>query len=332
LNDAPERERQEFGIDLTEVRHEPVASRRRLRLYVAAMVVFPFALVALMLWWMTTDNFLERTQYAFLIGTGYGSTLKNADCDVLVDGDSSALVGVMPEVIEQRTGLKTCNIADVAGVKLVNGMMVLDDYLAHNKRPRILLFVFAPENLTPPKEWVSVSDFEGILYRMRFHRDAGFWHLALFQPNRIISTAELGFRTEFPRIFSKPLPYEVAHERRLSGGRIAIPGAGLTRCLSDAIEREPDAAWLEHLREAYGVDGTRVLVDVTPEPPCDASLEYYETRLNGSLIDNRMETLPLKDYTASGRLHTTNEGARAFSGRLAEQIGAVSAANGRGGR
>ena len=40
-------------------------------------------------------------------------------------------VGVPPSVIQDATELKTCNISEVADVQVVNGMMVLDTYLAH---------------------------------------------------------------------------------------------------------------------------------------------------------------------------------------------------------
>jgi hypothetical protein len=319
LSDASQRDRESYGTDLTEVRHEPAAQRGRLRLYVAAMVLFPFVAVIFTLWWMTTGSYLRHAQYAYFVGTGYGSKLHGADCQVVVDGDSTALVGVLPRVIEQRTGLKTCNIAEVAGVKVVNGMMVLDDYLAHNRRPRFLLFLYAPENLTPPAEWTTVADFEGVFYRLRFHPDAAFWRLALREPNVILTDAELGLRTGLQWLPKRPLPAEVGQERERTGGRVGEPGEALQRCPGDVPERAPDGAWLAGLRKKYGVGGTQVLIDAMPEPPCDPSLGFYRARLKG-VIDNTLHTLPIGDYNASGRLHTTDAGAVELSGRLAEQI------------
>lgn len=319
MNDSSQRERQEFGLDLTEVRHEPLATRWRLKLYVAVLAVFPFALIAFALWWMTSAVYLRHMPYAYLVDTGYGSTLQGADCDVVIDGDSTALVGVLPKVIQQRTGLKTCNIAEVAGIKLVNGMMVLDDYIAHNKRPRYLIFLFAPENLTPPQEWTSVANYEGWFYRMRFHRDAGFWRMALHQPNVLATVVELGFRNGVQWLLKRPLPPELAHERELTGGRVSEPGAPLTSCAGDTIVRAPDKSWLSHLRSTYGVQGTRVMIDVMPMPPCDVGLEFYRAHLAG-VVDNTVDTLPVGDYNSSGRLHVTDAGAAELSSRVAGQV------------
>ncbi len=135
----------------------------RLRLYVAVLVLFPFVAIIFTLWWMTTASYLRHAQYAYFVGTGYGSKLRGADCQVVVDGDSTALVGVLPEVIEQRTGLKTCNIAEVAGVKVVNGMMVLDDYLRTTAGRAFCCFCMRPRTLprqrSGPRSRISRASF-----------------------------------------------------------------------------------------------------------------------------------------------------------------------------
>ena len=322
MTDASQRDRQEFGTDLTEVRHEPLASPWRLRLYVAVLCVFPFALILFTFWWVTTDSYIRRVPFPYIVDTGYGSKLQHADCDIVIDGDSTALVGVLPRIIEQRTGLKTCNIAEVAGVKLVNGMMVLDDYLAHNRRPRYLVFVFAPENLNNPAGWTFISDFEGWFYRIRFHRDAAFWRNLLQDPDDNLANTELAFRNGIEFLFSRPLPPALAHERVLNAGHVSEPGTPLTRCSGDTIYRPPDPAWLSYLRNTYGVDGTRVLINVTPMPPCDEGLPFYRTHLAG-LTNNTVDTLPIGDYNSSGRLHTNELGTTTLSERIADQIAAL---------
>jgi hypothetical protein len=322
LTDASQRDRQEFGTDLTEVRHEPLASPWRLRLYVAILCIFPFALILFTFWWVTTDSYLRHIPFPYIVGTGYGSKLQHADCEIVIDGDSTALVGVLPRIIEQRTGLKTCNISEVAGIKLVNGMRVLDDYLAHNRRPQYLVFVFAPENLIPPSQWAFVSDFEGWFYRIRFHPDSALWRRLIQDPNGTLANAELAFRNGVEWLPKHPLPPELAHERDLNGGHVSESGTPLTRCAGDTILRSPDPAWLASLRSTYGLGGTHVLVDVTPMPPCDDGLPFYRTHLAG-LTDNTVDTLPIGDYNSSGRLHTNDLGTAALSERIADQIAAA---------
>lgn len=319
MTDASQRDREEFGTDLTEVRHEPLASPRRLRLYVAALCIFPFALILFTLWWVTTDSYLRHVPYPYIVDTGYGSKLQHADCDVVIDGDSTALVGVLPRIIEQRTGLKSCNIAEVAGVKTMNGMMVLDDYLAHNRRPRFLVFVFAPEGLNPPSSWTYISDWEGWFYRIRFHRDKAFWQAMLRSPDEAFAHTELAFRSGIEWLLKRPLPPALAHERELNGGHVSEPGTPLTACPADPFLRPPDAAWLSYLRRTYGIGGTHVLIDVTPMPPCDELLPYYRARVPG-LTDNSVDTLPIGDYSNSGRLHTDDAGTVELSERIANQL------------
>lgn len=331
MTDASQRDRQEFGTDLTEVRHEPLASPWGLRLYVVILCCFPFAFILFTLWWVTTDSYLRHIPFPYIADTGYGSRLEHADCDVVIDGDSTALVGVLPRIIEQHTGLKTCNIAEVAGIKMLNGMMVLDDYLAHNRRPKYLIFVFAPENLNPPAQWAFVSDFEGWFYRIRFHRDARFWRNTLHNPDDTIANAELAFRNGVQWLPKSPLPPALANERDLNGGHVSESGATLTRCSGDTVYRKPDSAWLSSLRNTYGVDGTHVLINVTPMPPCDEGLPFYRAHLAG-LTDNAVDTLPIDNYTNSGRLHTNDAGTAEFSERIANQlVAAMNSGTQRGG-
>jgi hypothetical protein len=322
MPDESQRDRQEFGTDFTEVRHEPLASPWRLRLYVAVLCAFPFALILFTFWWVTTQSYIRYSIFPYVADTGYGSRLQHADCDILIDGDSTALVGVLPRIIEQRTGLKTCNIAEVSGVKLVNGMMVLDDYLAHNRPPQYLVFVLSPENLHNPANWSFVSGWEGWFYRIRFRPDAAFWQNTFRDPDTSFANAELSFRNGIEWFLKRPFPPQLVHERDLNGGHVSEPGAALTHCANDTKIYAPEPAWLSHIRSAYGVNGTRVLIDVMPMAACDQGLPYYRARL-ANLTDNGVDTLPIGDYSTSGRLHTTDQGTIDLSNRLAAQRAAV---------
>ena len=99
LNTGPD------GIALTEPHEEPLASPRRLRIYVAALVIAPVLYLISCIYIMRTDTFLRRTHDHYLANLGYGMKLHNMDCQVLIYGDSSAMVGVDPTVIQQQTGL-----------------------------------------------------------------------------------------------------------------------------------------------------------------------------------------------------------------------------------
>lgn len=320
MSDGSQQDRQEYGIDIGEVRHEPHTPGWQLRFYVLAVICFPFLLIAGTIVWMLLPVYAQHAQYAYLADTGYGMRLKHADCDVVIYGDSTALVGVEPKVIEQKTGLKTCNLAEVAGVQVINGLMVLDTYLKNNRPPKYIIFNYAPENLTDPKRWTEVSTFEGDFFRMQFHPDAAFWKANLRDPDNLISDAELAFRSGVQALLKPKLSDALLNMRVTSHGRVPEPGPAFTACPMILITRAPDAAWLAHLRSEYGVHGTKVLIDVTPLPACANERSFYEQRLTPGLIDNTLGTMPLAFYSDTGRLHTTDTGAERISRRMADQI------------
>ncbi len=315
MSDHSQEDRREFGTDIGEVRHEPAAAKPQLRLYVAALLVTPFVLLIGTTFWMTTTVYRNHSVYRHLVGTGYGVRLRGADCDVVVYGDSSALVGVDPKVIEQRTGLKTCNIAEIAGIQVINGMMVPDMYLEHNSRPRYMVFLYVPENLNRASSWNEVSTFEGVFFRLQVKPDRAFWKAMAKSPEEITEDAEIGLRTGLQGLLTRP-----PHVREEMQGRLPEPGPVLTECIPAFAERAPDAAWLEYLRQRYGVGGTRVLIDVMPEPPCDETRAFYDARLKPGMIDNTLGTLPLSMYANTGRLHVNDDGALLTSLMIADQI------------
>lgn len=320
MSDQSQQGRQEFGTDVGEVRHEPAQRRWPLRLYVAAMVLSPFLLVLGTMYWMSTGQYLRHVQYPYLADTGYGMRLRGADCQIVITGDSTAMVGVVPQIIEQRTGLKTCNIAEVAGVQKINGFMVPDTYLQHNERPRFMVFLYAPENLVEASKWHEVSDFEGVFFRLQFHPDLNLLKNAIENPNDYITDAELGLRTGVQWLFSPSLAPEKLHARELSGGRMPEPATPLTQCPAVLAVRQPDAAWLASIRKRYSAAGTKVLIDTTPTPECDSTFNLYRDWLKPGMVDESLGTMPIGMYTNSGRLHTTEAGAAVLSGRLADQI------------
>ena len=317
------RESEGQGLAATEERHPTHASGRAVRWYVTALLGFPCLLIGGSLLWMSSAEYQRHSQYPSFVGIGYGSRMRGADCDVVVDGDSSALTGVVPKVIRERTGLTTCNIAEVAGVKMLNGFLELDDYLAHNKPPRYLVFEFVPENLTDPGRWREVASFEGWFYRLRFHRDRGLLGLMAHDPEGVMISAELGLRTGLQWLPQGALPPQLSEIRERNGGQLMEPGGTLTECRGPIAVRAPDRLWLQSLRQRYSRAETRVLIDVTPEPPCDPSLRFFQERTGPGVTDNSLQTLPLAEYTDTGRLHTNDVGAEHLSERIAEQITAL---------
>ncbi len=125
----------------------------------------PFALIGLSLFWMSTDFYVHHADSSYFHQLGYGETLHGTKCDVLISGDSTAMVGVDPAEIQHRTGLSACNIAEYAGIQLLTGTQILDDFLRKNPRPRYLIFLEAPENYSNSHDWKFVGTLEGVIFR-----------------------------------------------------------------------------------------------------------------------------------------------------------------------
>ncbi|MCU1322666.1 MAG: hypothetical protein JWM43_2315 [Acidobacteriaceae bacterium] len=287
--------------------------------YSIVLLAIPATAIIASIILVQTAWFPSRSGNTYIASVGYGVTLSHADCEVLIAGDSSAMVGVVPSVVAQKTGLKTCNIAEFGGMEQVNGRMMLDEYLSKNARPRFIVFVYVPENIASHDTWTNVSHFEAILFRLRARPDGAFFKSLLDHPKESLSFMTLTLRLALQSLLRKPMTEEALHLREENLGWIAVPGGGLSACLPGHSQNPPDPAYIHSLRSTYGVQGTQVLVDVTPMPTCDADYDYYAPRLAG-IIDNKQQKYPIELYNSSGRLHLIRSGAERFSEEVAQQI------------
>jgi hypothetical protein len=251
---------------------------------------------------------------------GYGLRLRNADCQVLIYGDSSAMVGVDPATLEADTGLSACNIADFAGMMRLNGTMVLDDYLAHNRRPEYLVVLLAPEDMGPT--WRHDGNYEAVLMRVRQKLDLGFVRMALLHGEDVLSAISMSGRYALDWLRMRPLSQDIWRMREINRGRFPDPTQRMASCPAERRIYAPDRKWVENLRARYGVQGTRVLIDVTPVPACDPALPVYfeEFKPGSGITDNQLHTYPIHWYTKSGRLHLGTEGVTRLSTEIAAQI------------
>jgi hypothetical protein len=270
---------------------------------------------------MRSDFLLRHTQNSYIANMGYGLRLKNADCEVLVYGDSTALVGVDPGVLQRATGLSACNIADYAGMLRLNGTMVLDSYLAHNSRPKYLVVLLAPDDLAP--SWRHDGNYEAVLMRVRERPDLGFLRAMLHHGEDILSAIGVSGRFALTDVVRRPLPESVYRERDDTRGRFPDRAARVAVCPTDLRLNPPSREWVDELRAQYGIGGTHVIVDVVPVPPCEPTLATYQREFGpgNDIVDNHLEIYPLNWYTQSGRWHLgALEGWEHISTEVANQV------------
>jgi len=313
-------EEQQFGVSENEVRHEPATSQRKLRWYVATLFIAPFALIGLSLFWMSTDFYVHHADSSYFHQLGYGETLHGTKCDVLISGDSTAMVGVDPAEIQHRTGLSACNIAEYAGIQLLTGTQILDDFLRKNPRPRYLIFLEAPENYSNSHDWKFVGTLEGVIFRLRTPPSSAIFKLLAAHPLEMIENAEVGLLSGLRSLVKKQQVAADVHSRELHQGQFPDKGSARTDCSGKPPLLKPDLVWMKSLRQVYGQGGTRVLLDVTPMPSCDVSLSFYKDEFPRGSLDMPLSEMPLDVYSNSGRLHTIPRGAEMISARIADQI------------
>ena len=299
---------------------KPEVSRLRLWVYLVPIMSVPILIFVAAILVIPSDWFAERSGDTFLPALGYGADLRNMNCAVAVYGDSSALIGVNPGVIEKRTGLKTCNIAEVQGVTVVNGTMVVDDFLKHNPPPQYLVFLYAPENYAPQTRRgdPEVPAFEGITYRFKRHGNLSSLIVLMKHPDELFSWVIHGTRMAITGIFTKPFPSEVKQRRSRSQGQGFLNFSAIKQCSYRSLARQPDVEFMRGLRSRYSNSSTTVLVDSMELPECDPDIAYFRHSLSG-LIDNEIGTLPVGDYYGGGR-HANPNGSVPLSNMIADQI------------
>jgi hypothetical protein len=294
------------------------ASLMRKYLYFLPLIAGPVLLVLAAFLILPTPWFALHAQDPWMFGLGYGAELKHADCQVVIYGDSTGEVGIVPEIIRQRTGLKTCNIAQEQGLIALSGDFVLHDYLRQNVPPRILVFMYSVEDMNPQSAHVNHSVFEGLTYQMgRNHR--------ITTLARLWRTPEDAFRWTYKGLHmaivdgrTKPAPEGMLTERERTMGRLALVDLRMKNCSNMSKTLAPDAAWIRGLRTLYSSPPTAVLIDLMPIPECDAGYPLLQRRFAG-LIDNQVKQLPDSYYFRDG-LHVDDDGAAVLSEQVAAQI------------
>jgi hypothetical protein len=306
----------------------PVPPRNLYARYLLPLILVPLLLPIAAVLIVPTAWFAQHSGISYLVTVAYGATLSDTNCQVVIYGDSTAMLGIDPERVRQLTGLNTCNIAEYMGITMLDGTSLVDQYLARNRRPRYLIFNYAPEDWNPDQQYgnTNIHLFEAITYTLR---QRGRWaNLLLRHPGEFLDWSCRGLRiaaeraTKPPDSVSKPFSPEIQYLRnRTVGGMVPEDSRALSSCSYLSNASAPDKNWIEFLRSKYGRDGTTVLIDATPIPACDPNLSFFSGKLAG-VVDSRIDTLPVNDFLEGGR-HTTTAGSALLSERIASQIRAL---------
>lgn len=202
----------------------------------------------------------------------YGYSVRNANADVVIFGDSSAFLGIDPRRINAALGVRSVVIPETVRAMPVIADDPLQAYLAHNRAPKILVLYFTPWDLDGAHDNSEAGWYEGeeMLLRHGSARAIALFTLrhplemALF-PLRLNST--LGI-SNIRESLSASRPREVANGLGHVDYTDPFPPESQD-CVLPAEQADPQPdTWAKQLRAKYSTAQTTVLVYLAPIPDC----------------------------------------------------------------
>jgi hypothetical protein len=259
-------------------------------------------------------------------------------CDVIVFGDSTAMTGIDPDLVERRTGFRTCNIAVTNAVLAVTGNLTLDHFLAQNAKPRVILVQLSPDDFEEENHtWHRTIYAEGLLELLRHGAPGEARNVLLTHPQEAVSFA--GYAAGFSAwYFIKDAWFRTTRMRpeedtvTVRNGFFTPPSPARTTCVPATSLVSPDDAheadFSRHLvadyHNGYSARAGVVLVNVAPIPACDQNLAAYQAQLEG-VTSNALLALPI-GYFNDGR-HYTAPGSQIVSRAISNELNAVASRN-----
>jgi len=297
-------------------------------LYSLGFVLIQAGLLTLTVVLVSSPWFLTHDDYPGMLQSGYGMRLQHEDCEVLIYGDSTTLTGLDPAVVQQMTGLKTCNIAEGGTIQgVVGSRFPLDAYLSRNKRPRFLLTMYSPLLFRPDRKLLDDYKPEGMIYAFQNDRTPAFYRGLLHRREwafDFVAFAAQRMIGYFLQHYLLGVQRNTVDTRAQRDGRRGIWPYNFppeTHCLRGPIGPNDVARYADEvasMRAHYAVQGTQVIVNIAPVPICSVSYEIYRSMSEG-LHDNAFERLPIS-YFNEGDVHFSPEGSRYISIEAGNQI------------
>jgi hypothetical protein len=253
-------------------------------------------------------------------------TLRNTSCDVVIDGDSTANVGIDPRVIAEQTGLTACNIATNRPNTDDLGTMPLDHFLANNPKPKLIVFQLGPEDFYRAKSpWQHAGPYTPLLLLSRHLPQRDALRIMIKHPAEttqfllyVLQHEAMPLKFDSPKV-AEQFRRALEHAQQ-SNGQLDLNLPAQTTCRAPALALfgPLDTTWADKLRQKYSGLAIPVLVRAAPLPACDPQLAKFQHDL-APLVDGNVEALPIGMFVAGDR-HTTQEGSQADTMGLVKLI------------
>ena len=310
--------------------------RRQARCYCLILLLIPLLAIPGFIRLGRSDFFLRHGASIWVQSNDAVFDMRDRNCDVLIFGDSTAMTGINPEVVQRKTGFKTCNISVTNSVLAVTGTLTLDSYLAHNPAPRVLLIQLSPDGFQPESySWRQTVYAEGVVEMMRHSPEAESRSVLLHHPREAIAFA--GYVAGFTAYAGiKDAVFHLTHLRpeedtvTVRNGFFTPPSPPSTACEPDAVFSNPKAGGsfprsiVEDYVRQYSSHSGLVLVNVAPIPSCDQNLAAFSRELSG-VTSNSLTPLPIGLFNDAR--HYTAVGSTVVSRLVADELNAAAERN-----
>jgi hypothetical protein len=310
----------------------PVTPARAYWRYCLFLLLLPMLAIPTCIRLGSSDFFLHHGASVWVQSNDAVFDMHDRDCDVLVFGDSTAMTGINPEVIERGTGFKTCNISVTNAVLAVTHNLTLNRYLAANAKPRVLLVQLSPDGFQPESNiWNQTVYPEGLLELLRHGSPQESRRVLLTHPQQAIAFA--GYAAGFS-LYSviKGIWFDISNMRpeedtvTVRNGFFTPPSPPSTSCEPGATFSNPKAGGgyprtvVGEYQSDYATRSGIVLVNVAPIPSCDQNLAAFSSELNG-VTSNALQPLPVNLF--NDPRHYTAVGSTVVSRLIAQELNAV---------
>ena len=314
----------------------PIRSAEASRRYCLLLLLLTFLAIPAFIRLGSSDFFQRHGASVWVQSNDAVFAMRDRDCDVLIFGDSTAMTGIDPDVVERNTGFKTCNIAVTNAVLAVTHNLTLNRYLANNGKPRVLLVQLSPDGFQPESDaWNETVYPEGLLELLRHADPAESRRVLLRHPQQAIAFA--GYAAGFT-VYSgiKAVWFHLTNRRpeedtiTIHNGFFTPPSPPSKSCEPGATFSNPRAggtyprAVVGEYEQGYADRSGIVLVNVAPIPSCDQNLAAFSSELNG-VTSNSLLPLPVGLF--NDPRHYTAVGSAVVSRLVAQELNAVAQRN-----
>jgi len=240
-----------------------------------------------------TGWFAKGANFTWVPTRDYPYEVSGMDADVVVFGDSSALAGIDPRLLQKQLGVSAVNLSPILRSLSMMRDKPLAAYLRHNKAPRLIVVYVAPWNTgTAPDE----ASTDGLIVMLRHGTMGDVLHWLVKHPVQMLNAEIFLADLTLGRIGhpSHASAHDAAWQAR---GFLPYPGnlphLGRDCAINPSYSVPPDAgSWPQTIMDRYQNSQTRVVLYLAPLPDCTGTSRFVDlqSRLRPQAI-NRVQLL-----------------------------------------